>query len=364
MQLNRYVVCRIYKSPLRKWKEIEEAAAEVPTPSQSSSGPAPECVGEAAARAPSSRQQPPAKRPATSGHTGAPNKGVSVSKTTLFPGGRSAAPARGSGGGSSVRLPVVGVGAGAAGHHGSELPALVHWPPVYNSMQGPVQVQQPPLMYGYGNRAAGMPNANDQAAPGQGPPVLKLRPPHRAAATALNSLGPKMMMRPPNLAAGQPARLPSPRQQQPPPETEEAYRNRVYARLIAEMKLQKSKQDSAAREGQQQISQTASAKPASSHYKGGDRPVGGEAIVPSALFPAPHGSSNKLAQRPQRQQSSSAAPAPAAVEKAAAAENVPSKLPVPPAPGANEGSCKGDAAAATIADNIILQILTADCWPL
>jgi hypothetical protein len=236
----------------------------------------------------------------------------------------------------------------------------VHWPPVYNSMQGPVQVQQPPLMYGYGNRAAGMPNANDQAAPGQGPPVLKLRPPHRAAATALNSLGPKMMMRPPNLAAGQPARLPSPRQQQPPPETEEAYRNRVYARLISEMKLQKAKQDSAAREGQQQISQTASAKPASSHYKGGDRPVGGEAIVPSALFPAPHGSSNnKLAQRPQRQQSSSAAPAPAA-----AAENVPSKLPVPPAPGANEGSCKGDAAAATIADNIILQILTADCWPL
>jgi hypothetical protein len=129
-------------------------------------------------------------------------------------------------------------------------------------MQGPVQVQQPPLMYGYGNRAAGMPNANDQAAPGQGPPVLKLRPPHRAAATALNSLGPKMMMRPPNLAAGQPARLPSPRQQQPPPETEEAYRNRVYARLISEMKLQKAKQDSAAREGQQQISQTASAKPA------------------------------------------------------------------------------------------------------
>ncbi|CAD6340846.1 unnamed protein product [Miscanthus lutarioriparius] len=347
MLLNRYVVCRIYKSPLRKWKEIEEAAAEVPTPSQPS-GPPPERVGEAAAQAPSSRQQPPAKRPAverpaTSGHTGAPNKGVS--QMTLFLGGGRSAPTRGNGGGSSVRMPPVGAGAGAAGHHGPGLPALVHWPPpVYNSMQGPVQVQQPPLVYGYGNRAAGTPSTNGQAAP-----VLRLPPPHRAAATAPNSLGPKTMMRPPNLAAGQPARLPSPRQQQqqhpppPPPETEEACRNRVYARLIAEMKLQKAQQDSAARAGQQRIGQTASAQPACFHDEGGDRPAGAEAMVSPAQFPAPHGgcpySSSNVAQRPQWQQSSSVAPAPAAVEKAPAAENVPSKQSVPPAPGANEGSC-------------------------
>jgi hypothetical protein len=287
----------------------------------------------------------------------------------LFPGGCSAPPTRGNGRGSSVRMPPIVVGAGAAGHHGPGLPALMHL------LRPPVQVQQTPLVYGYGNRAAGMPNVNGQAAPRwQGPP------PHRAAATTSNSLGPEMMTRPPNLAAGQPAWLPSPRQQQqqqqqPSPETEEAYRNRVYARLIAEMKLQKkAEQDSAARAGQQQISQTASAsaKPACFHDEGGDRPAGVEAMVRPAQFPAPHGgypygsssSSNNLAQRPQRQQSTSSAalaPALAAVEKAPAAENVPSNQPVPPAPGANEGSCKGDAPTATIADNIILQILTTDC---
>ena len=142
---------------------------------------------------------------------------------------------------------------------------------------------------------------------------MRLPPPHRAAATAPNSLGPKTMMRPPNLAAGQPARLPSPRQQQqhppppPPPETEEACRNRVYARLIAEMKLQKAQQDSAARAGQQRIGQTASAQPACFHDEGGDRPAGAEAMVSPAQFPSPHGgcpyssSNNNLAQRHQRQ---------------------------------------------------------------
>lgn len=188
------------------------------------------------------------------------------------------------------------------------------------------------------------------------------RPPHRAAAaaTASDSQCPNTMVRPPNLAAGQPARPPSPRQQQqpPPPETEtdEAYRNRVYARLIAEMKLQKAQQDSAARAGQQRIGgQTASAQPACSHDEGGNRHVGAEAMVPPTQFPAPHGgypysSSSNLAQRPQGQQSSSATTA--AVETPA----------VPPGASANEGSGKED--AATIADNIILQILSAEDWSL
>jgi hypothetical protein len=150
------------------------------------------------------------KRPAASAHTGAPNK------RTSLPDGRLAR-TRGEGG-SGVRMPPVGVGAGAAGcHHGPGLPT--HWP------------------------SARMPNANGQA-PGQAPRMSRLGPPHRTSAIAPNSQGASAtttMMPPPNLDPGQPARLPSP--QHPPPESaEEAYKNRVYARLIAEMNLQKAQQ--------------------------------------------------------------------------------------------------------------------------
>lgn len=235
------------------------------------------------------------KRPAASAHTGAPNK------RTSLPDGRLAR-TRGEGG-SGVRMPPVGVGAGAAGcHHGPGLPT--HWP------------------------SARMPNANGQA-PGQAPRMSRLGPPHRTSAIAPNSQGASAtttMMPPPNLDPGQPARLPSP--QHPPPESsEEAYKNRVYARMIAEMKLQKAQQqDSAARaeHEQQRIGQNASAEaePACSHDEGANRHAGVEVTAPPDQFPPPHGgypyerSNNDLAQRTHLQQSSSA------VEKAPAAEKL------------------------------------------
>lgn len=259
------------------------------------------------------------KRPAASAHTGAPNK------RTSLPDGR-LAPTRGEGG-SGVRMPPVGVGAGAAGcHHGPGLPT--HWP------------------------SARMPNANGQA-PGQAPRMSRLGPPHRTSAIAPNSQGASAtttMMPPPNLDPGQPARLPSP--QHPPPESaeeayknrvyarliaemnlqkaqqsEEAYKNRVYARMIAEMKLQKAQQqDSAARaeHEQQRIGQNASAEaePGCSHDEGANRHAGVEVTAPPDQFPLPHGgypygrSNNDLAQRTHLQQSSSA------VEKAPAAEKL------------------------------------------
>ncbi|CAN6240447.1 unnamed protein product [Urochloa humidicola] len=228
MLLNKYVMCRIYKSPLRKWKELENEEGstssaltcdeEVPTSSQSM--PVLESSAETSVPPPPSSIKRAGKRPAAeqpSGHANAPNKRAS-SQNTMPPAGLPVPMTHANGGG--MRAPP----GGAAGYyHGgvSGLPQLVQWPPAtyssmqYSSMQGPVQLQQPPLMYG--------------PAPIQRPPVLKMYHPHRAAAaTVPDSLGRTVMMPmpPSNLAAGRPAQPPfflprPPRQQQQEEEDEE-----------------------------------------------------------------------------------------------------------------------------------------------
>ncbi|PVH35696.1 hypothetical protein PAHAL_7G249400 [Panicum hallii] len=199
MLLNKYVMCRIYKSPLKKWRELEDEegsnssapACDEEAPTSSQPGPAPESVAETSSpRATSSKSA--GKRPAVvqpSRHANAPNKRVS-SRQNLPPG--PPRPTKHANGGGGMRAPPAGVGAAGYYHGVPGLPPLMQWPPppMYTSMQGPVQLQRPPLTNG--------PH-------GQGPPVLRLCPPHRAAAaTVPNSLGRTAMMRPPNLAARQP----------------------------------------------------------------------------------------------------------------------------------------------------------------
>ncbi|CAL5069328.1 unnamed protein product [Urochloa decumbens] len=355
MLLNKYVMCRIYKSPLKKWKELENEGGstssaltsdeEVPTSSQSV--PVLESSKEASAPTPPPSSKRAGKRPATeqpSGHANAPNKRASSQQQNMLQPGPPV-PTTHANGGCGVRAPP----AGAAGYyHGGVpgLPQLVHWPPAtYNSMQGPVQLQQLPLVYGQ--------------APAQGPPVLKQFPPHRAAAAATvpDSLGRNMMMpmRPPNLAAGQPVQPPSffprpPRQQQQQPEeTEEMMQQRVYAQLIAEMKLQKAMQERAPCAGQQQIAPTASTQPAC-FDEGASHPAGTEFVSPRTQFPAPDNFYPCCNGVQQLQQSSPAIPAASSVpdqgassspvEATPAAANAHSELPMPG--DADEGSGEGN----------------------
>ncbi|CAL5015502.1 unnamed protein product [Urochloa decumbens] len=296
MLLNKYVMCRIYKSPLKKWKELENEEGstssaltcddEAPTSSQSM--PVLESSGEPSAPTTPSSNKRAGKRPAAEqprGHANVPSKRASCQKTMPPPG--PPVPRMHANGG--MRAPPAGVGAGAAGYyHGGVpgLPQLVHWPPAtYNSMQGPVQLQQQPLAYGQ--------------APAQEPPVLKQFRPHQAAAAATvpGSFGRNVMMpmRPPNLAAGQPVQPPSffprpPRQQQQPKETEEMMQKRVYAQLIAEMKLQKAMQKRAPCAGQQQITPASSTQPACFDDEGASHPAGTEFMAPRTQFPAPDNS--------------------------------------------------------------------------
>nr|CAB3487898.1 unnamed protein product [Digitaria exilis] len=214
MLLNKYVMCKIYKSPLKKWKEREAAdkagcstsstpALDKDVPSSSQSGPAPpESAGEASVT-PTSSSKREGKRPALeqpSEHSSAPNKRAGSKQMTMPPG--QPVPTQTNGGGMRAPPPVGVVGAAGGHYHGVPgLPSVMQWPPaMYNSMQGPVQLQRPPQMY-----------MHNRMAPVQGPPVLQLHPPHRAAATA--SRGPRgstMVMHPPNqVLAGQPVRSPS-----------------------------------------------------------------------------------------------------------------------------------------------------------
>ncbi|CAO2036074.1 unnamed protein product [Urochloa humidicola] len=342
MLLNKYVMCRIYKSPLRKWKELENEEGstsyaltcdeDVPTSSQSM--PVLESSGETSVPPP-----PPllikraGKRPATeqpSGHANVPNKRASSQKTMLPPGPPVPTP-HANGGGGMRALP-----GGAAGYYQGGmpgLPQLVQWPPAtYSSMQGPVQLQQPPLVYG--------------PAPMQRLPALKMFPPHRAAAvTVPDSLGQtlRMPMRPPNLAAGQPVRppffIPQPPQMQQQEEDEEMEMQRVYAQLIAELKLQKAQQERALCAGQQQIMPVASTRP-TCFDKDASHPAGTEFMAPCTRFPEPHnlypcgGGVQELQQASPAIPEASVPPGAAAPVEAAAAAD--SKLPVPG--DAKEGS--------------------------
>nr|CAB3485385.1 unnamed protein product [Digitaria exilis] len=176
MLLNKYVMCKIYKSPLKKWKEREAAdeagcstsstpALDKDVPSSSQSGPAPpESAGEASVTpTPSSKRE--GKRPALeqpSEHSSAPNKRAG-SKQMIMPPGQPV-PTQTNGGGMRAPPPAGVVGAAGEYYHGVPgPPSLMQWPPaMYNSMQGPVQLQRPPQMY-----------MHNRMAPVQGPPVLK-----------------------------------------------------------------------------------------------------------------------------------------------------------------------------------------------
>ncbi|CAN6235891.1 unnamed protein product [Urochloa humidicola] len=332
MLLNKYVMCRIYKSPLKKWKELENEEAgstssaltcdeEVPTSSQSV--PVLENSGEMSAPTPPSIERA-GKRPAAeqpSGHANAPNKRASSQNTMPPPPPGPPVPTTHANG-AAMRAPPAGVGAGAAGYyHGgmTGLPQLVQWPPAttYSSMQGPVQLQQPPLMYG--------------------------------PAPTRNVM---MPMRPPNLAAGQavqpPSFFPRPsRQQQQPEETEEMMQQRVYAQLIAELKLQKASQERAACAGQQQIMPAASTQPACFDEGASHHPAAENVMAPrTGQFPAPHnlypcsGGVQQLQQSCPVIPSDGVPPGAAAPAEAAAADNAHSKLPVPG--DANKGSGEGN----------------------
>ncbi|RLM74740.1 hypothetical protein C2845_PM15G17350 [Panicum miliaceum] len=346
MLLNKYVMCRIYKSPLKKWREVEDEegstssvpACDEPAPSSSQSGPVPESVAEtSSARATSSKSA--GKRPAVgqpSGHAAsAPNKRAS-SRQTMPPG--QPGPTTHANGRGGMRAPPSGVGAAGYYHGVPGLPPLMQWPPppMYNSMQGPVQLLRPPMTY--------EPNRQGR------PPVLRLCPPHRpAAATAPNSLGRTVMTRPPNLAASQLVRPPPPFPRPPPgpqllPQQQmEAMKARVLQELLAELK---SRQGSASFAGQQHVRPTASTQPAWGADL--DHPAGAQAMVPRTQFPAPHNlypCSGGVQQ--QQQQSDPAVPAarvpPSAagpVEATPAADDAPGKLSVSGDP--NEGSAKGD----------------------
>ncbi|RCV34894.1 hypothetical protein SETIT_7G195000v2 [Setaria italica] len=320
MLLNKYVMCRIYKSPLKKWKELENeeggtssaSACDEEVPTSSQSGPAPEGSGEASALTPLSSKcagkRPAAEQP-TSEQANAPNKRASQ---------------------HTMRAPPVGVG--AAGYYDyrrvpAQLPPLMQWPPaIYSSMQGPVKMQRrPPLM-----------NAHNGQPPVQGPPVLRLYPPHRAAATVPNSLGRTVMMRPPNLAAGPPVRPPSfPRP--PPPQQQQ-----MEDMMMPEMKLQKAPQERAPCAGQQQIMPAASTQPAC-FDEGANHPAGTKVMVPCTQFPAPHNFYPCSGVQQQLQQSSPAIPAASVPpgDPAPAADDAPgNKLPMQG--DANEGSGNGD----------------------
>ena len=250
--------------------------------------------------------------------------------------------------GGGMRVPPAGAGAAGYYHGVPGLPPLLQWPPppMYNSMQGPVQLQRPPLTY--------VPN-------GQRPPVLRLCPPHRAAAAAApNSVGRTVVMRPPNLAASQPNRPPPPFPRPPPGqqlrsqqqmEDMKAHEERVLWQLLAELK---SPRGSASFAGQQHVRPTASTQPACFDESANLRhPAGAEAMVPRTQFPAPHNfyPCSGFKQQQQQQQSSSPAAIPAAtvppgaagpvnVEATPAAADATGKLSVPG--DANEGSAKGD----------------------
>ncbi|KAF8656361.1 hypothetical protein HU200_060743 [Digitaria exilis] len=287
MLLNKYVMCKIYKSPLKKWKEREAAdeagcstsstpALDKDVPSSSQSGPAPpESAGEASVTpTPSSKRE--GKRPALeqpSEHSSAPNKRAGSKQMIMPPG-------------------VVGA-AGEYYHGVPGPPSLMQWPPaMYNSMQGPVQLQRPPQMY-----------MHNRMAPVQGPPVLKLHPPHRAAATA--SGGPRgstMVMHPPNQVFARqpvwPPTFPQPPQQQ---------QQRVLMQLLDVMKSQIALKESASFAGQQQQN----TQPAWFDDEGANHPASAATVfVPYHQFPAPHNlyhcSDVQLQQHQQQQQSSSA----------------------------------------------------------
>ncbi|KAF8702425.1 hypothetical protein HU200_032801 [Digitaria exilis] len=170
-------------------------ALDKDVPSSSQSGPAPpESAGEASVT-PTSSSKREGKRPALeqpSEHSSAPNKRAGSKQMTMPPG--QPVPTQTNGGGMRAPPPVGVVGAAGGHYHGVPgLPSVMQWPPaMYNSMQGPMYM-------------------HNRMAPVQGPPVLQLHPPHRAAATA--SRGPRgstMVMHPPNqVLAGQPVRSPS-----------------------------------------------------------------------------------------------------------------------------------------------------------
>jgi hypothetical protein len=393
LQLNKYVICKIYKSPLKKWKEVEKeeggtssaSACDDEVPTSSQSGTAPEGSGEASALTPVSSKcagKRPAPEQPTSEQANAPNKRASL----MPPAGTPVPTTHANGGG--MRAPPVGVGAaGYYDHNGApvHLPPLMQWPPaMYSSMQGPVQMQRrppsmyahngqppvqmqrrPPSMYAHNGQppVQGPPVQMQRRPPSmyarngqqqvQGAPVLKLYPPHRAAATALNSFGQTVPTRPLNQPVRPPSSFPRPPSQQQQME-DMMLQQRVYAQLVAEMKLQKRLQESASCAGQQQqikTMPTASTQPACFN-EGANRAAGTKFMVPQTQLPAPHHNSNFYpcsGVQQQQQQSSPAIPAanlppgaaaPVQVTTPAADEAPGNKLPMQG--DANEGTGNGD----------------------
>ncbi|XP_062184224.1 NAC domain-containing protein 58-like isoform X3 [Phragmites australis] len=346
MLLDRYVSCRIYKSPLTKWNEDEDEetsfASEGAAPS-SQPGPVMESGQGTAAPTPSNRQA--GKRPAEErrrGYAIAPNK--RASQPTLAP--EAPAPMLGAGGGGGMRVPI---GVGAAGYHGvpGQPAHPMPWPRVmHNHLQGPAQ-RPPMLTYKYNGRTVVVPYSGQ--APVQGPPGLRLFPPHRATATTPNSLGQTMLMRPPNIAAGQPvprppAPRPPPQQRQHKEEMDDMNKHRVLAQVLAELKALEA-QGSASGAAQQQRAKAPMQPQRPCFDAGVDHPARAKAaVVPHPQFCAPH---NCYPFKGGQQQCSAAIPstsvpggAAAPVEAKPASDNAPSKLSVPG--NANEGSGKGD----------------------
>ncbi|KAG2573909.1 hypothetical protein PVAP13_7KG285500 [Panicum virgatum] len=343
-ELNKYVMCRIYKSPLKKWRELEDDKGS--TSSASAPAPAPAC-DEPAPTSSRSGPQPETVR----GDAG----DVEQERGQEARGGAAERARRQRAEQAGFKFSKMGVCRPPNGRQGacrpSRLPPLMQWPPppMYNSMQGPVQLQRPPLTYG--------PH-------GQAPPVLRLCPPHRTASAVPNSLGRTVMMRPPNLAASQTVRPPPFPFPRPPPgqqlqmEDMKACQERVYWELLAELKSQRGS------------APTASTQPACFDEGANlNHPAGAEAMVPRTQFPAPHNFYPCSGVQQQQQQSSSPAiPAaivppgaagPVDVEATPAADDAPGKLSVPG--DANQGSAKGDCYGYS---NQLFEDLLADLAPL
>ncbi|KAL6903355.1 hypothetical protein ACP4OV_004168 [Aristida adscensionis] len=372
--LDRYVACKIYLSPLKKWNTSNEEEKGSTSSARVASSPPPPASPASqfmpAPPAPTERQA--GKRIAeeqSHGRTPAPKRAARPALAH-----RPAAPVHG-GGGVGVQAPL-GAGAGVYyGVPGQGAPPPRPPPWVYNQLQGPVQ--RLPLMYNYNGRMPPMPYGGQSAA--QAPP------PH-AAAIAPSYLGRAMATTPTNLAGAQPFRaapsapsahcgvmvmrapgiyggraMPPPCAAQPPPprqqkqETmDEENKHRVYAQMIAEYRRNfggaAGAHEARLAVGASRAAPAGSTPPRQPLFDGGANNNPARAVLPRTQFLAPRNRHPCNGGQQQQQRVCSlatpTASAPcggaAAAEATAAAGDASGKLPLAMAGDRKEGSVKAE----------------------